>query len=359
MAAEMAAETAGCAGCDDGAHDHGTAPYPRATVVGMEVKAIPGAGLGLCATEDLPARTQVLAEMPVASVSLLPFQCSQCLRPMQRASAVPCPRCLDEGGASPEVYCSDDCRGVAFDNHHKAQCVEQRKGMLHLREVASRDKRAALYIKMAERIIGMACARGIEGLLPELQSLVLPTVQEAGCEPGYMVDLYARLTKSLGLSEKQLARFDYGLFCKLSRLLDVNAFSVHAHPPGMQLDMCCGPDGSHPPAGLAVYELASRFNHSCDPNVVFTINPQSEFGHAMFAYTTRDVARGEQLCITYLDLPDVSQPCPRRQHLLKQTHYFHCACRRCVAETQQGSTAVAGTEEVSNPAQPPQGHAPE
>ncbi|TRM58972.1 hypothetical protein BD626DRAFT_559757 [Schizophyllum amplum] len=72
--------------------------------------------------------------------------------------------------------------------------------------------------------------------------------------------------------------------------------------------------GDNEMLGWAVYVAGSYFNHDCAPNV-----RKQRVGREMRFYTTRDVAPGEELCISYVD--------QFRQHW-----NFDCVCARCRRE---------------------------
>ncbi|TID18845.1 SET domain containing protein [Venturia nashicola] len=80
--------------------------------------------------------------------------------------------------------------------------------------------------------------------------------------------------------------------------------------------------------GDAVYELASRFNHSCTPNC-----NQDEAALGMIAiYSVCDIKAGEQLTVSYTGS---DQPHEERQRHLD--HYgFVCDCSACNLNTAQG-----------------------
>ena len=84
-----------------------------------------------------------------------------------------------------------------------------------------------------------------------------------------------------------------------------------------------GADPAPHHTGSAVYSLASLLNHSCEPNleVGFPAN------NARLALTAaRDIARGEQLTISYID---ATASAPVRQEALQWGYGFACGCPRC------------------------------
>ncbi|GFH10530.1 SET and MYND domain-containing protein [Haematococcus lacustris] len=81
-----------------------------------------------------------------------------------------------------------------------------------------------------------------------------------------------------------------------------------------------------------MYLAASLVNHSCEPNldVVF---PRNNSTLALRA--ARDISRGEQLTISYLD-PEMHVAARQRQ--LHFAYGFTCQCQRCAEELQQVAT---------------------
>lgn len=80
--------------------------------------------------------------------------------------------------------------------------------------------------------------------------------------------------------------------------------------------------------GSGVYELSSRFNHSCTPNC----NQVDAGKGKMAVYSVRDVEAGEELTASYTD---IDQPHEARQRHLD--HYgFVCDCPACDVGTAEG-----------------------
>ncbi|KAL6234559.1 hypothetical protein BDW75DRAFT_161086 [Aspergillus navahoensis] len=79
--------------------------------------------------------------------------------------------------------------------------------------------------------------------------------------------------------------------------------------------------------GAAVYPRASIANHSCCPNI--THKPDKE-GRMVFT-AGRDIAAGEECCISYFDLTQYVSLQARRGHL-QGLFRFKCGCPRCLEE---------------------------
>ncbi|KAI3393447.1 hypothetical protein diail_4243 [Diaporthe ilicicola] len=75
--------------------------------------------------------------------------------------------------------------------------------------------------------------------------------------------------------------------------------------------------------GWGVWPSASYFNHNCDPNT-----DKERVGRTWVFRAKRDIAAGEEICISYLGR-DMSILREERNALLKKTWGFDCVCQRC------------------------------
>ena len=76
-------------------------------------------------------------------------------------------------------------------------------------------------------------------------------------------------------------------------------------------------------AHLAIFPEASRFNHDCAPNAMYSIDHMA-FSHTVHA--TRDIAAGEEVTIAYIEpFSDFAW----RQNELSEAFGFSCTCQRC------------------------------
>ncbi|KAL4976875.1 hypothetical protein BDW66DRAFT_166181 [Aspergillus desertorum] len=87
--------------------------------------------------------------------------------------------------------------------------------------------------------------------------------------------------------------------------------------------------------GAAVYPRASIANHSCCPNIIHKADKQ---GRMVFT-AGRDIAAGEECCISYFDITQYVSLRERRGHL-QGLFRFKCGCPRCLEE----ETAAADTD---------------
>lgn len=76
---------------------------------------------------------------------------------------------------------------------------------------------------------------------------------------------------------------------------------------------------------FAIYDILSKFNHSCDPNVNHYINDDDDL---TYCTATRRIEKGQQLFINYLaDEQKMSRE--ERQQCLQETWNFKCKCSKC------------------------------
>ena len=79
--------------------------------------------------------------------------------------------------------------------------------------------------------------------------------------------------------------------------------------------------------GYAIYPSASYFNHSCNPNV-----RKGRKGRAWVFEAAREIAVGEECCITYLGGDERDLNVGQRRQRLRENWGFDCACVRCREE---------------------------
>lgn len=80
--------------------------------------------------------------------------------------------------------------------------------------------------------------------------------------------------------------------------------------------------------GYAVFPNASYFNHSCEPNL-----KKQRVGRTWQFRAIRDIAAGEEICITYLGGAEKELDTTQRQQRLKEVWGFHCGCDKCKLES--------------------------
>lgn len=79
--------------------------------------------------------------------------------------------------------------------------------------------------------------------------------------------------------------------------------------------------------GGILYEVLSRVNHSCCPNVCKEYD-----GFIAVVTALRDIACGEELCISYIDTTndmELEKSTRKRREMLSRKYNFTCVCDKC------------------------------
>jgi hypothetical protein len=318
-------------------------------------------GKGLFATEDLPAGTELLEELPLVTwpapaVALAGGFCDACLCVDEALSLCTC-------GCGAR-FCSPVCREGWL--HRTVACGG---GLLALRRwqiAASRESQyGAESVARCNARIAADIAHFHALGLPAgaaLQNALRPIARLCAFPPECELDLGGASADELVLALR--THTHAGLCAALSAHLPA-AEAAH-----LAEELCSAPhvvgllqrlllntlqiaDGPPPPpphvaaeaaeaAGLGERRSAHRFagvflltacaNHSCAPNVCVTRGD----GGSLRLFTSCSVPRGAELHISYVD---TALPRAERQRLL--AHWtMTCACERCVDEAAAEGAAV-------------------
>ena len=98
--------------------------------------------------------------------------------------------------------------------------------------------------------------------------------------------------------------------------------------------------GGHEPVGVGVYPSAAGFNHSCEPNAAQRFDRHA----CVVVETTREVRRGEELTIPYVD--ERLDAAARNERLWKN-FAFECDCARCARERRDEAAGNQPTDECA------------
>lgn len=92
-----------------------------------------------------------------------------------------------------------------------------------------------------------------------------------------------------------------------------------------------------------ILPMVECMNHSCSPNCVYDYNAAESL---VLVTATQCVAKGEELCISYLKRSELAKSVAGRRALLKDRFNFWCGCKRCVAEESAAKTKAKGKDKV-------------
>lgn len=81
--------------------------------------------------------------------------------------------------------------------------------------------------------------------------------------------------------------------------------------------------------GVGMYATQAMLNHDCNPNAQIKFNQND---HTLSVEILRDVEKGEEVCISYLDPCLMSKNKRARREYLLENYLFNCNCERCTEE---------------------------
>ncbi|CAL5227795.1 g10818 [Coccomyxa viridis] len=144
-----------------------------------------------------------------------------------------------------------------------------------------------------------------------------------------------KLEGARGLSEKEAAEAVCQVFTN----------SLEYEPILPVASACAGSAAQQGEPPAVLYQLASRFNHSCRANAAYHFKP----GGTIVVRTLVDIDADQEICISYLD---PLQPYPIRTAQLREKFCFTCCCERCAAERSPPPPAQNGAHDDDAPSPP-------
>lgn len=137
-------------------------------------------------------------------------------------------------------------------------------------------------------------------------------------------------------------------FLELKSLIIQNSYSIETH--ALKIELCLAQHGKNEVPddvdtesaemlnlnmqynedvifkGHSLLEIGSFFNHSCDPNIGFTV-PSLTNRSCWIAL--KDIQKGEELLSSYIALDDVKHDRELRRKIIKDKFHFECECSYC------------------------------
>lgn len=324
----------------------------------FQVEQIPNSGRGVVAQKSIPKGTVVLeSSPPVTHVIFRQYRkevCARCFRydlgrtlPMRHAS-------------TGKVFCSAECQhgwleeegelGVkAWESLHvfvqaRMKAVANACECLPDRGGKPGDGEIEAAWKIAEEQSGSQSTRGGKKgnsntsnatVDPDILGYLLPSILSHHRSPRAWLeeitvlaqdttpyrsthDLSAHTDSYLHLSTllpKPLLTSCTPSLCHLAvTAASHNSFGIRS------------PDGEEY-MGYALYPTASYFNHSCEPNI-----SKARVGRQWIFQADRNIAVGEECCITYMGGDEKDMSRVERRARLQEHWGFTCMCFRCLRE---------------------------
>lgn len=351
----------------------------------------------------------VAVELPVASCQLVWNRackyaaCDLCLRPLETAEAnakrlaakpqlrLPQPGCcttrVTEHVLCPGcqvVYCSEECRLLAWKQHHNVLCAascEPSRPLHHLLEawksmhyppetttVELVVKILAGFIQTEDKASALAVLEGFAaGSTAEEQEGVLCRLlgDQSGQRLSMLRELTAHVFRGHPCVNPWLTQEGFrsllALVARSGQIIGTSALSVW-------VKNCCDLDLPETERasldalidrlyddiekesgtflnneGVGLFPLQSLCSHSCIPNT------ESSFPHNNYVLSLvalRDIEPGEEITISYLDECSLNRSRHSRAKILRENHLLTCSCKRCEAEADQPD--VTSDEEMDD-----------
>lgn len=307
--------------------------YPNASV-SVKVRYEVGRGRHTFADRDVKVGDILMSEMPFTAI-MLPGEysskhCHQCFAATE--VPVPCCRC------SSVLFCSRACRDKAWQKYHWAECSF---GEL---------LKPSMCAKIGHLAARLLMCQDIESVLSYVKSTAAGNIQPEQCvftdEGVYNCSsydsVYHLVTGTKLRNSQDLLEFTV-LACVLVKIMIASGFLKQIAESAADLELIGGVVLHHlqltqcnalriieltrptkfdepkpEPVGIGLYPTVSLINHSCDPNADLTF-----YGDSVVVRAIRNIAEGEEICISYGPLfYEVKQRARHSQ--LKGVYFFNC-----------------------------------
>lgn len=364
-----------------------------------QVKETLNSGLGLQATENIPSESIIFTEVPLISGQyswgiVYGYEaCHHCLKSLESAQdmarrlanyrglTLPLPHLITQMSTShcPEclvAFCSAACREEAIRQYHTAVCTkgDPNHPLSKLDEVwrnmhfPPETISLVMFIKIIGGILQSGAIPPIfeyfyhridngsiahkllkQEFVPQLETLRDGLLQLYGSNLHVQRlldrDTFVRLVGLIGMNGQGIGTSSFAEYCNRidEANLDPNlkcAINDKIDEIYTKIDEFSGIFTEVEGSGL--YELQSKLNHSCDPNVEICFEKGD---HTLSVRALRDIKEGEELCISYISPCDLERSRHSRRKLLLDNYTFFCNCSKCKCQSQDPD--VTSDEEES------------
>jgi len=344
--------------------------YFNATEKNIEIRKSVALGRALYAAKDFKEDEHIFEEWPLAAIPKKRGEyCGQCLKNIgphvlklpsgnlildERNQAPPaikqhplikrmnkeakeCPSCTKE------KYCGDDCRDIAFMEHHRHLCTGAggftAVPYLHVEAIMDRGDPFPLLItriyarllsEMQQNIITIdentkEVSGGSWDFLKRLESRTIDEYDE-----GAMMQEFELIKSNFANDDQNVLQplLNYEQYIHMKGLCALN--TIQSYVQMEVLNLTYKPESPIEAKseffhhGVFLPHLGALINHSCEPNLI----SKSNYNCKTEWVAKRDIAKGEQLTMTYVPLElGITE---RRSRL--QNWNFVCHCPRCDRE---------------------------
>lgn len=294
-------------------------------------------GRGVVAQKDIPAQYPAHSEAPMLTAATSSFNscCMTCLHPI-----------LNDGG----MYCSPDCEGLAASEW---SAIESQADVRQFMDFCSKtnEKFPLLALRLACTTLQRNLQRHTNEYTSDkkienrktlsrgdpllgLQHLCHANIPST---PPPWEASYDMLMHCLAPAFRAFPSLDKGpltlcWYVSAMSRFHLNSFRIDTVPTQSITDfsrMSVLLQNLKSSGGTAVYQLASMFNHSCDPNLDITFPHNNA---VLVLRARRDIRAGEELTLSYID---AGQDFKSRQEKLQFSYGIECNCTKCQEERME------------------------
>ena len=317
--------------------------YPRLSR-NVRVEYSKDKGRQLRADQDIHIGEVLAVEDPYSSVLYQEQYQTHCYRCMTKVDRpVPCTQC------STIVFCSQQCRQMAWQQYHQYEC---RYFVLFDKLLCARIGHLAIRTMMVTGLTFILDYVRNNKNLQESESQGQTEVDkdriylgdyhsiyhlEANTKDRFPINLFdytviaTFLTKTLqksGFFIQDGENYDTsenisligGVLLRHLQIIQCNAIRIQEAVPGCQFDQ----PGNMTIIGVALYPTASLVNHSCDPVADFSM-----YRDKVVLRAIRNIYEGEEVTVSYGPLYYESAVKTRQQQL-RECYFFTCDCEACI-----------------------------
>lgn len=212
-------------------------------------------------------------------------------------------------------YCTTRCANLAARTYHASVC---KKDFSSIHETVKPESHHMLILKEQIRVFALIVQENAShplksSILAPLHAQLGPNNTMALCLRSSIIPIL-KILRTFGIDIFADENWDtWVLFIILARIANNHRAD----------------DISYNGFIMAINPAYSFFNHSCDPNAQYAANPSDS---GVTIVSTRPIAKGEEICISYLDTDNRELGVTERQKLLKPWVGERCFCQRCEKE---------------------------
>jgi hypothetical protein len=250
-------------------------------------------GRGIRALKDFEPGEVIVAEWPFVMNTLRTDVCSHCAM-LLKTTPVKC----DKNKQCTAVYCSENCRAMAWNFHHAAVCGNSKLMNGKTKELIEKHTTTGpLNILSIIRLIAMSKTRAVDARQYEAYNALMgrdwAQPQEFG-RLDALLDAYWCQFEAVSddMNLRHYPEYDWETFLEFKFKTGLNGWAFLPVLPSEERQ-----ERSVTQMIFSIYTAGCYFNHSCTPNAAKTMNP--EIGSLAFVQAQTKIKKDEEITLSY------------------------------------------------------------